>query len=595
MHVLDALEGVWILTVFLLAFLWVPIQLFRRPAHSDLLLRCAGNFARALLGITAAVLLLVRLKTLNSATVTALLASTIAATWLLRNAGSPKVLGRRLQTAAIGTLQWFEMRSFRRYLLRREHRKAPQSKSADSRISQSFQLVQRRELLVASLAIVLVLTGVLGAEHAVRELRLNQPGQYDILLRARQLILNQVGSGPLVFPAVIATVSLLSAREPMQVTRFLVPIVAILTVLAIGLLLRTCMRCGVACVVGMYCLGAAAFPPVTDGPLVAVSLTRKLESLIRVSPASFRASPEIGLGVLFVLLALALLADWYKNTRRWDPLVDVACCLVLVGLVSRSLLLLLVVVSAALLLQPVVGLVLLVVASYGLAAYAALMPNTMDLSIVRAVLPIAAAVGIACLFALAQVVLVPLAGRATEPILLVASLVVVAIWFPPHQWPSQCLEYESAARVTQRIAEGFPRQKWAVAAPVEQLAETFGLGGHEDLAEFLEKYRDQVSNSDFRFPDARDDMFVYVEKRPFQIFSREPDTPSFPVLADATYRNYRSPGGRASLESAALQLCESYRKAHSDTDIFFEDEDLRVYHIHQGSRETKKDGARKGS
>jgi hypothetical protein len=120
-----------------------------------------------------------------------------------------------------------------------------------------------------------------------------------------------------------------------------------------------------------------------------------------------------------------------------------------------------------------------------------------------------------------------------------------------------------------------------VAAPVEQLAETFGLGGHEDLAGFVEKYRSQVSSPEFRFQDARENLFIYVEKRPFQIFSREPETVSFSVLTDPTYRTYRSPGGRASLEAAALQLCESYRQYHSNTDVFFENEVLRIYHIHQ--------------
>ena len=165
--------------------------------------------------------------------------------------------------------------------------------------------------------------------------------------------------------------------------------------------------------------------------------------------------------------------------------------------------------------------------------------------------------------------------------LLAALLCVAVIWLRPQRLLGQCLEYEAAARATQEIAYKFPRQTWVVAAPVEQLAETFGLGAHEDLAGFVEKYRSQVSSPEFRFQDAREDLFIYVEKRPFQIFSREPETVSFSVLTDPTYRNYRSPGGRASLEAAALQLCETYRQYHSNADVFFENEALRIYHIHQ--------------
>jgi hypothetical protein len=54
-------------------------------------------------------------------------------------------------------------------------------------------------------------------------------------------------------------------------------------------------------------------------------------------------------------------------------------------------------------------------------------------------------------------------------------------------------------------------------------------------------------------------LFIYVEKVPFQIFAHEPSFVSFSVFTDITYRNCRSPAGRASLESAAMQLCENYR------------------------------------
>jgi len=129
-----------------------------------------------------------------------------------------------------------------------------------------------------------------------------------------------------------------------------------------------------------------------------------------------------------------------------------------------------------------------------------------------------------------------------------------------------------------------------VAAPVEQLAETLGLGGHEDLAGFVEKYRSQVSSPEFFFQDAREDLFIYVEKKPFQMFSREPETVSFSVLKDPVYRNYRSPGGRASLEAAAEQLCERYWQYHPNVDVFFENEDPRIYHIHQQQTSATKTG-----
>jgi len=591
MLVLDTFEAAWILFIFLVAFFWVPAYLFLRLPNSDALTRIAGNGARMVLCVTGAVVLLSRLRALNATTVTLLFAGSLIAAWFSRNAGSPARLSERLQTTTIGTLRWIETWSFGLHLLPRARRPIPARTSARSRMNEWLLALERKEILMACFVVVLLTIAVLGAEHAVRELRLDQPEQYGVLLHTRQLILDlRVGGQPLVFPAVIATTSLLSARDPMQVTRFLSPAIGILTVLAIGLLIRACTRFGVACLAAMYCLGAAAFPSVRNDPVVSISMMQKLESIIRVSPASLRATPEFGLGLLFLLLALAILVDWYKNSRRWDSLLDFSCCLVLVGLVSRSLLLILVTAAGVLLLQPMIGLVALVVACYGLAAYATLAASTIDPSTALTVLPIAAAVGIGSLFALTEAMLAPLPSRVTEVTLLVAGLALAVIWFPPRQFPRQFLEYDAAARVTQQIAHQFPRQGWVVAAPVEQLAETFGLGAHEDLAGFVEKYQNQVSNSEFRFPDAREDLFIYVEKRPFQIFSREPETISFPELMDITYRSYRSPGGRASLESAALQLCERYRQYHSDADIFFENEDLRVYHIHQQASETGRAG-----
>ena len=110
--------------------------------------------------------------------------------------------------------------------------------------------------------------------------------------------------------------------------------------------------------------------------------------------------------------------------------------------------------------------------------------------------------------------------------------------------------------------------------------ETFGFGGYEDLAGFVQKYQHQVNDPDFEFKDAPEDYLIYVEKVPFQMFATEPAMLSFATLTDSTYRNYRSPAGRASLESDAMQLCESYRASHSNAAIYYEDDQLRIYRIH---------------
>ena len=160
---------------------------------------------------------------------------------------------------------------------------------------------------------------------------------------------------------------------------------------------------------------------------------------------------------------------------------------------------------------------------------------------------------------------------ALLPLLLMTG---VFIGTPPTYPRPNFLEYEATARQSLRIASTFPKQHWAIAAPNEQFAETFGLGQYEDLYQFVNHYQDQVTNPEFRFP--YETLFVFVEKHPFQYFASEPKVVSFSILTDPTYRNYRSPAGRSSIEMAAMRLCERYAEVHPSR-IFYEDQDLKIY------------------
>ncbi|MGL6340965.1 MAG: hypothetical protein ACRC80_17720, partial [Waterburya sp.] len=141
------------------------------------------------------------------------------------------------------------------------------------------------------------------------------------------------------------------------------------------------------------------------------------------------------------------------------------------------------------------------------------------------------------------------------------------------------VEYDMAARKSLELRSQFPPHTWTLVAPVEQLAEVYGAGGYQDLALFVEKYANQVSNSEFKFPIAEQNLFILVEKIPFVTFPNEPSILPDTILKDATYRYYRSSAGRASLEYEAMQMCEAYRQSHPDSEIYYEDRELRVYHF----------------
>ena len=575
MRILSALEAAWVVFIFAAVFFAWPVFVFRRDSHPDKLLRITGNFVRTLLCVSIASFGLSHLGAFNTISMFLMLAGVTALSWHLTIG---KSLDRKsIQRSAIRVVRRMENWSYPLHLLPRERPRIVVSAYQPARPWP--RLFRGRVLPMLSLLTVLVMIGILSWQHAVHELRLDGPAEYGALLQSRELTLGlRSGTRPLLFPSMIATTSLFSGRDAVEVARYLSPLASLLVALAVGLFVYIFSRSSIATAVAIYCVGAAAFPAVTNELVPTDSIRERVLDILRTSPADIRPAPELGLGIAFVLLGLVFLADWTEHPNSWQRLADVACCLILAKIVSNILLLLLVGAAGALLVRRWLSLIALVLALYGAAIYAELArpSNSGD---VRALLPVAAAIGAGSLLAFVETRFPVALGGASDMALLAGCLVAALLWFRPHLPPKQCLEYEAAARVTERIAHEFPHETWAVAAPVEQLSETLGLGMHEDLSQFVEKYRTAVETEQFLFPARPQDLFVYVEKRPFQLFSKEPAFIDYSLLTDPTYTSYRSPAGRASVESAALALCETYRRHHSNVGIFFEDAQLRVYHF----------------
>src|SRR5438046_189051 len=352
MAAMDALKAFWILGVFLSTFFWLPTHLFAGRPNSPGVIRIAGNWARTVLCVSSLVFLLSSLMVVRAISVVLLFLGTMAVSWFRKRAGRPRRLLTNLQAATVSIMCQVESRSLGLFLPRR---RSPTSARLPwgLRVTPWLKVLEGRELLGACFVVVLGITVVLRTEHALRELRFDQPEQYSALLRARELMLNVHPAGrPFVFPAVIAVTSLLSSTDPMQVTRFMAPVIGLFVVLATGLLVQVSTRASVACVAAIYCLGATVFPPARDQAGVAISVTEKIESVLSGSPATIRARPEFAFGMLFLLLALTFLADWHRNSRGWDALLDFTCCLLLTGIVSQVLLLVLVLAAGFLLLLP---------------------------------------------------------------------------------------------------------------------------------------------------------------------------------------------------------------------------------------------------
>ena len=578
---MDALKAGWILITFFLVFLWFPARLFSSRVNRFTFLGIAGNWARMSLLTVTAIFILSRLRILTAITVGFLLAIGLVVAWLQKHYWELGSLTDGLKGTILQLLRKLETRSLSFGLFRHGPRSNSNPHSRRGANGWSVTL-QENGLTIASILAVVAITGILRFANVWQELRLERVEQYAYLLQARELLLNlsQVGR-PFVFPSLITTTSLLSAVDPMQVTRFLSPLVGIFFVLAVGLFLQSCMRVRLASIVAMYCLGAAACPPLVEQQIpTATSVLQKLGGLFALSsPATMRAGTEFELGVVFALLGLAFLAAWSRNPNR-DMLLDAGCCVLLTGLVSLFLLQLLAITAVIVLVRPRLAPAVFVLLCYGLAAYAVLSPSTVMASELFPTLPVAAALAVGSLLAAIVLTCRLELRKDAQAVLLAACLILAMVWFTPHRLLSQPLEYEAAARQTQEIAHKFSAQKWVVVAPIEQFPETLGFGGYEDLASFVARYRNAVSTPEFHFPSVPQDLFIYVETTPFQMFAQEPLAVPFAVLTDATYRSYRSPAGRASLEYDARQLCENYRQHHSDMEVYFQDDHLVIYRIH---------------
>jgi len=187
------------------------------------------------------------------------------------------------------------------------------------------------------------------------------------------------------------------------------------------------------------------------------------------------------------------------------------------------------------------------------------------------------------LFLVAMLALV--AGRTVEraPLLLrrsVAALGALGILAmmavdPPGVAADGPYQYEAAARVVDRIAREHPRHSWLVVSPRHEVPLLYGRGWHVELSEFVSSIPiEAAERPEFRLPyDARH-VFLFVEKRPLpQRLTGVPEDADSGVFA------YSTQAGRQSLQFQAGRLAEAYMANHDGAKIYYEDENLTVYHF----------------
>jgi len=426
--------------------------------------------------------------------------------------------------------------------------------------------------------VILAFSLLLRWKYPLAQLRFSHPDSYSDLLIARQIAtgkypgLNYFPS----FSALAATMSLLGSIDAMQTIRFLSPILGVIMVLSVGYFVSVFSKNRFSTLVAMLALGIYLFTweqiPDLELPIWSSNIIHTLNnSLVRQWTGD-----ELEIGTISLLLGLGYLFD--SDRREGITFkINLACSLILVAISAPSLLVLTAIAPIGLLGGRKLLLVGVTSAWITLAMFAQGTEKLMWTHSFLLTLPVALSLFSGLLFSGIVAVVKTQSPKWAETLCLGLAIALSCNFLLPLTPQITYLEYDIAARKTLEIKNLFPRNSWSLAAPTEQLAEIYGSGWYKDLALLVEQYADKVADPEFQFPISGTDLFVFVEKIPFVTFADEPTSLPNSILSDRTYRYYRSTAGRASLEFEALQICKTYFQNHSDSQIYFENAELRIY------------------
>lgn len=577
--VFDLIAALWIAILFFVFFFWLPEQFFARAIAPDN--RIVSTGTRMTLITVAAVLSLSALHLFNWLTLVLFYALCFLAIASIQTRQNPlATIKLTLQGLAFVVLDLLD-RGLSPELYKKAHQSWRLGQRQLNRFFETIRIViNKNKLTFLALAVILTLAILLRFEYPLQEMRFTHSDRYSTLLATRQLIAGeraQVNYVP-VLPAIAAVISLLGGIDAMQVVRFLCPLWGLLLVLSVGYNVRSLTQNTTAALIATLGLGAYLFtwtgklPELPDWWQQWLSIiTQNLNaSLVRQW-----AGGELEIGATFLLVAIAL---WGHKQTAW---IDSICSLAIVTLTAPILLILAGIGAIGLIGGRRFAFTSVAIAWVALGLLAATPEHQWGWE--RSFL-LTLPVGLSLLCALLSLFIISLLsvllGRWSEIVCLLIVFALSINFLLPLPPKIDYLEYEIAARKTLELRSRFPIKSWVIAAPVEQLAESYGAGWYEDLAMFVQKYANKVGDRDFQFSYSVPHLFVFVEKKPFvtSLITTQ-DIPNS-LLSDPTYRYYRSTAGRASLQYEALQMCETYRRIHADsTSIDYEDEEIRIYHF----------------
>jgi hypothetical protein len=437
-------------------------------------------------------------------------------------------------------------------------------------------------LIVASTIAILGCTVWLRFDHPITEFRFSHPDTYQQLLITQQILARDlpVTDHLPVFPGLAAFISAMSGVHPVSVIQLLGAIIGTLLVLSIGYTIRQLTKNGAAALAASYSLGVYLFTwhlPISNRlPLAVQQCLMVIRDSLNNGLIRSWAVSELELGALFAILAIGCSTHIIKPAQRQEAIVNTLCCIFLVAVISPSLLVTILFGGFGSIFGRQMALFTIAIAWTGLGIMAAIPDNNFSpISSLLQTLPIGLSLMVGLLF-----VAIAAGGRLllaswSAPICLMVYIAITCNFLLPPPPQIDYLEYDAAARKAVEIGHLFHRHQWTVVAPIEQLSQVYGRGWYEDAAEFTTKYQDRVADPNFHFPQTTT-LLVFTENQSFT--NEKPEYPvPYSVLTDPTYRHYRSLSGRIKLETAMQRLCETYRRQHHDSRIYYENDQLRIY------------------
>ena len=581
MQFISFFQAFWVLFVFYLLFFWLPKKLLAKKP--DFLTQLTSSYLYATLVMFIGVYFLIYLNILNWLTLLLCYLFWPFVIWFRNTFWQTQTsISSYLASKFLQLLDLVEFSSltktFPEYL---------KTKSKEIYLKLFTNLGRfnfsnpNTTLAVLATIILLTFSLVFRFSQPLQELRFARSDSYQTLLESWQILLGEP-SKITCYSSIIASLSSLAAINPLQTIKFFSPILGIFLVFILALTVWQLSSQKSIGLIASYILGAYTFSfpidkKITNPPSFLVIINDYLEK----SMVYQMFGQEMTLAVIFSLLAII---SWCKviegrqNLAFKQNLINSLICLFLLALTFPLMLIPTFLTMAILLIYRPLALAMF---SFSLASLV-ILPIIKDPTQILSkelifILPISLTLFISTFYQLINYFLKIFTNKYNE-IILVLFFIILASLFLPSAPKFQYLEYDITARKTLEISEQYPKKQWLIVAPVEQLASSYGKGWYQDLAEFVEKNQEKVANPDFYLSSTLE-TFIFVEKKPFTVFDSEPLSVPFATLTDPTYHYYRSLAGRASLEQQALTLCETYRKLHPETKIYYEDEVLRIYYI----------------